>query len=181
MQKAKIKILYRHVIDAAAESHFDKAVIELSYAEFLIKSQAYNREQKYNSFAEMTAADGRANSLHYKSGFAISHLIERQRNKIPFLKDSLGRHLLFDTWKFEVISSDITDKHAHKVAINYITDVLILLDNIGEYMLLAPVAAQLQNEYENTLLLKLQPGLSICEYAALPAGINELKNANAHQ
>ncbi len=53
-----------------------------------MKSQAYDKEQKFKTFKEMVANDPKANSLHYKSGFAIGNLIEQLNKKIPELQDT---------------------------------------------------------------------------------------------
>ena len=46
MSKAKIKMVYRQVIDESCQSAFEKAIFQASYDEFLLKSQAYNGEGK---------------------------------------------------------------------------------------------------------------------------------------
>ena len=91
MSKATIKLAYRQVIDASSKSSFEKNVFNASYSEFLIKSQAYNLERKYKTFSEMKAADGLANSLHYKSGFVIVHFVNGLNNKISGLCDTLKK------------------------------------------------------------------------------------------
>jgi hypothetical protein len=168
--KAIIKIAYRIVIDAHAETSFEKNVWNASYQEFLLKSQAYNAEGKFKTFTEMKASDGRANSLHYKSGFAIGHFINDLKNKIPYLQDTLEKNISFTTHRFEMIESDITNKSAHTVAIIFISDDLLLLRNIGDYMILS-AAENISNQAAETFLVQIQPNLSIINYA----GIEPLK------
>src|SRR5947207_421279 len=109
MKKAIIKIEYRQVVDSSSEGNFEKNVINGSYGEFLLKSQAYNLEGKFKTFSEMKANDGRANSLHYKSGFGVAGYIGALKNQMP-LQNSVGRFLTFESYEFELIESDITDK-----------------------------------------------------------------------
>jgi len=137
MQKGLIKLAYRQVIDAGSKGNFEKSILSVSYNEFFMKSQAYNKEQKFKTFKEMVANDGKANSLHYKSGFAIGNLIEQLNNKIPELQDTLGKSVDFEMHEFEIIDSDITNPAAHKVAIVYFTDIFTLFGNMAEYLLLA--------------------------------------------
>src|SRR3954465_13080394 len=92
MRKGLIKLAYRQIIDADSKGNFEKSVLSLSYEEFLMKSQAYNKDQKFKTFKEIVANDGKANSLHYKSGFSIGSLIQ-QLDKIPILQDTLGKSL----------------------------------------------------------------------------------------
>ena len=94
-------------------------------------------DNKYKTFTEMKAADGRANSLHYKSGFAAEQYIGTLKNKITSLQDTLEQPLSFERYRFEVIESDITNKALHKIAINYTTETLTLFAVVGEYFLLA--------------------------------------------
>src|SRR5438876_9251225 len=91
MAKALIKIAYRQVIDASSTGSFEKKIFHDSYAEFLLKIQAYNPGKKFSKFSEIVANDGRANSLHYKCSFAVLHHIEELKNKIPGLQDNAGR------------------------------------------------------------------------------------------
>lgn len=166
MSKPLIKISYRQVIDRNNESLFEQNVFNASYAEFLMKSQAYNMEGKYKTFTQLKAADGRANSLHYKSGFAVGGFIETLNKKIPSLQDASGQAILFDTWRFELIESDITDKFSHKLAIHYITGTLTLLESFGDNLLLAygDKTAQLTEGIEDSFILKLMPGVSVISY-----------------
>ena len=123
MCKAKIKLVYRQVMDESSESGFEKAVLQASYQEFLLKSQTYNPEGKFKTFSRMKANDGRANSLHYKLSFAVLHFIAQLNNKMPLVKDNIGNKLAFETARFELIESHTDDISLHKVAINYETTV----------------------------------------------------------
>jgi len=174
MYKAKIKLVYKQVIDAHSESAFEKAIIQASYQEFLLKSQAYNRDGKFKTFSRMKANDGRANSLHYKLSFSVLHFIEQLDNKIPLLKDNLGNKLAFDSVAFELIESHIEDMQLHKVALNYQTETLMLIDFMGEYLLLTKDIPA-GSEPANTLVIKLQPDLSIATYQEIVEEVGSFK------
>ena len=166
MPKALIKIAYRQVIDASTQNEFEKNILQFSYGEFKLKSQAYNPEGKFKTFSELKNNDGRANSLHYKSGFAVIGFLDALAKKIPFFEDTLGHSVLFNGYKFEVIESDITNKLMHKVSITYYTDTLALYEIIGDYLLLASVDKTLdeENESTDTFMIKMQPGISVISY-----------------
>ena len=166
MCKAKLKLVYKQVIDAAAESSFEKAILQASYQEFLLKSQAYNKEGTFKTFSRMKANDGRANSLHYKLGFSILHFIEQLDHKIPVLKDNLGNKLRFETAVFELIESHADDIQLHKVAIKYQTETLTLIEFMGDYLLLTKDSAP-ANEPSETFVVKMQADLSIISYQVL--------------
>jgi hypothetical protein len=163
MCKAKIRLVYRQVIDESSQSGFEKAIFHASYQEFLLKSQAYNPEAKFKTFSKMKANDGRANSLHYKLSFAVVHFIAQLNNKIPLLKDNLGNKMSFETARFELIESHIDDIALHKVAINYEVAVLNLVELFAEYMLLSHNDAT-DGEPLETFVLRMQPDLAITCY-----------------
>jgi hypothetical protein len=163
--KAHIKISFRQIIDATCIGNFEKNILRASYNEFVLKSQAYNLENRFKTFLQMVQNDGRANSLHYKSGFAVVQFIKSLNNKMPCLQDSLGRPLVFSSHKFEILNSDLADQSQHKVAITYMTDTLTLYGNMGDYLLLA------NGDYSpsadkpiDTFVLKMQEGLAIFSY-----------------
>lgn len=167
MAKAFIKLAYRQIIDATSTGGFEKKIFHDSYAEFLMKIQAYNPGNKFSTYSDIAANDGRANSLHYKCSFAVLHHIETLKNKIPGLLDTAGRVAIpFDVAEFKVLESGITDKSLHKVAIIYSTDIFTLVDSFGEYLLLAAgdQSATIANPGLETFTLKMQDNLSIINY-----------------
>ena len=97
MPKALIKIAYRQIMDASSQNSFEKNVLQFSYEEFKMKSQAYNPEGKFKTFSELKAHDGRANSLHYKSGFGVIGFIDSLNKQVPNLADTLGQNILFNS------------------------------------------------------------------------------------
>jgi len=167
MTKALIKLAYRQVINAESTSNFEQRVFNDSYAEFLMKIQAYNPDGKFEKYSEIVANDGRANSLHYKTSFAILHHLEELKGKIPGLYDSADRiQLSYEVPEFKLIESGINDKSIHKVAITYITGTLTLIDTIGDFLLLA-VGDQSEKEEMETFMLRTRPGISISSYKSL--------------
>ena len=166
MNRALIKLAYKQVIDSSSAGDFEKNVFNASYNEFLLKSQAYNLEGKLKTFSELKFNDGRANSLHYKLSFATGKFIDGLNNKMPYLKDNEGNSILFDVPKFELIESHIANKAMHKIAINYCTGILTLLDIIGEYMILATGDVS-DSETVKSFTLKMQPELSVVFYREL--------------
>ncbi|MEO6232841.1 MAG: hypothetical protein ABJB11_06455 [Ferruginibacter sp.] len=166
MSKAVIKLSYRQVIDASSTDAFAKQVFDYSYNEYCLKSQAYNLNGVFTTLTKLKANDGRANSLHYKCGFAIAGFITTLNNKIPTLNDNTGTALPFDTYKFEVLESNSTNKEIHQVAIHYITTDIMLLEIIGDTLLLSNEtdSAAIQTSAVETFMLSMQPGISIIQY-----------------
>lgn len=164
MYKAKVKLVYKQVIDETTESGFGKAIFKATYDEFLIKSQTYNMERQFKTFSKIKANDGRANSLHYKLSFAAGHFIVQLHNAIPGIKDNLGNKLTFDTARFELIESHIEDMSLHKLAIHYETAELTLVEVFGEYMLLTQEDPAEKEDAIETFILRMQPDLSVVSY-----------------
>lgn len=166
MAKALVKLVYRQVIDASSAGDIERNIFHASYDEFLMKSQAYNPEGRFKTFTDLKANDGRANSLHYKISFGAGHFVDFFKNRIPELTDSMGHAVEFAEAKFELLESDITDRSVHRLAINYTTDTLSLINIIGEYLLLAKGKIT-PGEPVDTFILKMQPNLTISEYQQL--------------
>jgi hypothetical protein len=160
MQKTFIKISYRHIIEHAAQTSFEQHIHKASYEEFLMKSQAYNPEGKFKTFTELKANDGRANSLHYKSGFSATGLVGLLNNRIPFLEDNSGKPVAFDDYRFEVIESHITDQQKHIVALHFTTPALELKKSFANFLVLANDGV----ENNETFTLQLQPNISVVFY-----------------
>jgi hypothetical protein len=166
MPKALIKIAYKQVIDSASKSTFEKNILTASYEEYKMKQQAYNADGSITTFTALKAKDGRANSLHYKSGFAVGGFIETLKNKIIILQDNDEQVFAFDVFRFEILESDTTNIALHKVAIHYISATLTLFEIIGNYLLLAngDYTAENSSNSIETFLVKVQPGMTITSY-----------------
>jgi hypothetical protein len=160
---ALIKLAYRQIINASSDGEFEKKIFQTTYQEFLLKNQAYNPDRKFKTFTELKVHDGRANSLHYKIGFATGHLMPLLDNCIPGLKDNLGKGIKFELPQFELIESDIDNIYVHQVAITYTTKTLTLLNQLGEFMILAEGDIS-KLTAASTFILKMQPNLSIVSY-----------------
>jgi len=166
MPKALIKIAYKQVIDSSSKTIFEKNILHASYEEYKMKQQAYNADGGITTFTALKAKDGRANSLHYKSGFAVGGLIEALKNNITVLQDNAEPVFVFEMYRFEVLESDITNALLHKVAVHYISATLTLFEIIGDYLLLAKGDMTTANTTEpaETFLVKVQPGMTIVSY-----------------
>ncbi len=165
MAKAIIKLAFRQVIDNSSAGEFEKKVFRDSYAEFLLKVQAYNPGNQRNKFSEIVAADGRAHSLHYKCSFSVLHHIEALGQRIPGLADTAGRmNIPFEVPEFRLLESSVTDPALHKVAIIYLTGAFILVESFGEWLVLAK-----DNKATETFTIKIQPELSVISYEPVPA------------
>ncbi|WEK37000.1 MAG: hypothetical protein P0Y53_05745 [Candidatus Pseudobacter hemicellulosilyticus] len=160
MNRPTIVIAFRQLINAQRTAAFEQTMLRLSYQEFLLKSQAYNPEGRYDRFTALVKADGRANSLHYKTSFAVIPLIEQLNGRIPLLKDTFEKPLPFERTAFELVESSISDFSLHAVALTYYTPPLLLLESFGGFLLLSADVEQGSEPF----MLQVNPNLSITSY-----------------
>src|SRR5882672_7342431 len=132
-----IKLAYQQIIDATTQSDFEKNIFNDTYSELLLQAKVYDREGEFKTVAEIILANPKANSLHYKVGFAIGLYVNELNKKIPGLTDSLGNAVSFDIFKTDIIHSDLTNKANHKIALTYLTSSRILVASFGKYLVLA--------------------------------------------
>lgn len=162
MTKAIIKIAIRQVIDASSTGDFERKVFHDSYCEFLLQAQSYNQDNRFQTFREILDNNPKANSLHYKVGFAIGLFVKELNGAMPGVHDTLGNSLAFAGHRFEIISSNVTQKAAHRVALIYESAPLILLHVAGEYLLLTK--ENFTGQPLATFVVKLREDLSVTEY-----------------
>ncbi|MBS1918546.1 MAG: hypothetical protein JST87_19940 [Bacteroidetes bacterium] len=167
MPEALIKLAFKQVIDCNAQTQFEKDIFNDTYCEFLMQSQIYNKGKKHNTFDEMIRNNPKANSLHYKVGFAIGLYVQSLNNIIPGLKDTLGiTSIPFEKFQFHIISSDVTNKATHKVAVIYRTGTMTLHEIIGDHLVLTSGDISVTHDEGgfNTFIVKMQPELSIINW-----------------
>lgn len=163
MHQTEIKFSFTKIIGPDYKSPFEKNVFEDSYQEFLLQSQAYNPGQTFRTFNEMVNNNPKANSLHYKVGFAVGLYIRELQHMIPDLYDNSGdASIIFSTCEFRIRNSAITSKKEHLVSLTFTTGTYFLLDHFGEYLLIS-AKEEMPGNILPTTILRMQPGLSIAE------------------
>lgn len=167
MYPASIRLCYRQLIDHGASTAFEQHVFEDSYAELLLQAQRYNKDNQFTRLHDIIAQDPKANSLHYKVGFAIGLYVQQLDQVIPGLTDNLGKvPISFSQYEFALVDSDLTNKRQHLVAITYTTEPFLFFGSAGNNLILSNnYPAMLEhNSWATTFLLPLQEGLTISEY-----------------
>ena len=136
-------------------------MFEDSYTEFLIQSQLYNPEKKYTRFSDMLQYAPGAEKLHFLVSAAVVNYIEPLNSRTPDISNNQGKSFLhFQHYFFEIINSDIRDRSAHSIAINFYSPPLVWHDTLSDYLLLSE---KKNNALEGvqTDMLELRPFLSI--------------------
>jgi hypothetical protein len=164
--KASLRISYIQELDARADGLFERQVLDATYKEFILKSQAYNVGGKFQMFSEIVKNDARANSLHYKCRFPIEELVSTLRGNIPQLTDNTGQLCIpFISFDFRLIESDLLDKSKHIIQLIYHSDTLTLVESLGHYLLLS--LANVKAEYSGLTLVPIQKNMTISYYCPI--------------
>jgi hypothetical protein len=79
--KPLIRFTIHDIIDVNSTGNLRKNIFNDSYHEFNMQAQAYNTGNKLRNLAEITALNPKAESLHYKVGFAVALYISRRTTK----------------------------------------------------------------------------------------------------
>lgn len=159
MNDAQIRITCRQLLDNSSTGVFSRQVLSATFAEFQLKSQAYNPEGRFHTFREMVGNDGRANSLHYKLYFVAAPYLELLEKKMPHMCDMLEKPLPFERAELQLVASDLRDATQHRIALHYHTPLFLLRGHIGDNLILA-----LPELPEHTFMLRLRMGVSISHY-----------------
>lgn len=170
MTNALIQLAYRQVIDASARNAFELDVFHDSYQEFLQQSQTYNPGNQFTTWQQIRQAIAMSEvPLQAKVGQAIDQCVHELHNKIPGLTDTLGQPVFFTNYRFALLDSDLADKAKHRIALTYLTDTLVLVGTIGNYLLLTSAAPPEPAEESpavalDTFMVEMQPNLSIVSH-----------------
>ncbi|POY35291.1 hypothetical protein C3K47_16030 [Solitalea longa] len=166
MSKAFIKLAYKQVIHSGSVTPFEQAVFNDTYAELLMQVQVYNPQKLFNNWAELTTAVPKAaQNVPYKTAFSIGLYVKELTNVIPGLTDNLDQaNIPFANYKFEIIDSHFENRQKHKVSITYLTATFTLLTSFGEYLVLSTNTASTAGTSTDTIVIKMQPGLSVVSY-----------------
>ncbi|WP_276482032.1 hypothetical protein [Paraflavitalea pollutisoli] len=172
MYPASIRLTYRQLIDHRARSVFEQAVFEDSYAELLMQAQRYNKDNQFTRLQDIIAHDPKANSLHYKVGFAVGLYIRQLNQIVPGISDTLGKvAITFSQYEFALVDSDLANKRQHQVSITYTTEPFLFFGSVSNNLIVSSdnVSVLEHHGWATTFLLPLHEGLTISEYRPLPS------------
>lgn len=164
MAKQIITLCYRKIINIQTTKPWEELVFNATYTEFLMQVQNYNQQKLYQTFAQLTQHVPAAAKLHFLVSSACIGYLQQLNEKIPDIYNVLGQQCLtFSSFKFEIINSDINNKAAHQVAINFYTGLLNWHDTIGNHLLISNPMDEATEASEAVLtdLLQLVPFLSV--------------------
>lgn len=139
MELQKVKLIYRHVIDAETLSEPERTIWQVTYNEFILRCQAYNPDNQFVLFSEMVAANGKANALHYKISFPVTPFLNQYKNVIPSVTGTLGEPIPFEFSETKLLESAVNDPQKHLIALIFTTPAYHLIRSFADMLLLSPV------------------------------------------
>ncbi|MNK08667.1 hypothetical protein D3C87_266100 [compost metagenome] len=161
--KRKITLCYRKIISVNSVNTWERLVFTDSFTEFKMQSQYYNQNGKYNTFAELRHHVPNSDQLHFLVSGAVMGYIRQLDDIVPDVTNNLGLHFLkFNQIRFEIINSDLRNIDKHVVAINFYSEELQHIDQIGDYLLTAKInSSNNENEPVLTDMFAITPYLTI--------------------
>ena len=166
--KGLIRLAYRKLIEATSPKNWDKAVFEDTYLEFYMQAQRLDPAGTYPTLRELLDNVPNAEQLHYLSSRAAVGYLRQLNQRIPDVTNAFGQESLpFEQFKFELLASDVRQKAAHRIAIDFYSDPLTWIDTIDGKLLITygdQRDALRNGQQVSTDLIALQPNLSVWSY-----------------
>lgn len=161
--KRKITLCYRKIISVNSVNTWERLVFTDSFTEFKMQSQYYNQKGQHHTFAELKHHVPNAEKLHFLVSGAVTGYIRQLGDVIPDITNNLGLHFLkFSQFRFEIINSDLRNIDKHLVAINFYSEELQYIDQIGDYLLTSKInSSNSDNEPMLTDMFTITPYLTI--------------------
>jgi len=163
MEKFVIRLVYRKIIDGGSQDPWEKLVFDDTYSEFLMQAQTFDPHKIYNTYRELILNMPDASKLPFMVSPSILGYLRQLNGKIPNIVNLVDKHFMtFKNYSFEIINSEIRDKSAHQVAINFISEPLIWYNTIGDKLLVSTEGGNTDERGEVlTEMFVMQPFLSI--------------------
>ncbi|WP_312076659.1 hypothetical protein [Chryseobacterium sp.] len=165
--KAKIRLAFRIVIDHQSSLPWDKFVFEASYFEYRIQHQMFDdKTNSVKNYWELLLQNTNAKKIPFLIDAAISGYVAQLNGEIKSLSDVLGNTFFpVESFKTDLVSSNLEDHTKHKLGITFYTPELLLLDIIdGKYLLSKNLNSE--NGFE-TFMMPFHPQVSIANYFPL--------------
>ena len=164
VMRAKIKLAFRIVIDQNSEMVWDQYIFEDTYFEYKIQHQVFDDpENPVKNYWELLAKNPQAGKMPFLLSSAVVNYVTQLKGEIKSLPDVLGNTFFsFESFKLDLISSNIEDPSKHKIGLTFYTPELFLIDIIDNKYLLSNNSDN-KNSFE-TFMFAFHPQVSISYY-----------------
>jgi hypothetical protein len=162
--KAKIKLAFRIVIDQNSTMAWDKYIFEDTFFEYKIQHQVFDdKENPVKNYWELLAKNPHAERIPFLLSASATNYISQLNGEIKSLPDVLGNTFFpIESFKLDLISSNVEDPTKHKIGITFYTPELLLIDIIdNKYLLSKNIRSESGFE---TFMLAFHPQVAIVNY-----------------
>lgn len=157
----KIKLAFRIVIDQNSEMLWDRYVFDDTYFEYKIQHQVFDdKENPVKNYWELCKKNPNAEKIPFLLSGAANNYVSQLGGVIRSLPDVLGTTFFpFETFKLDLVSSNVEDASKHKIGLTFFTPELLLIDIIDNKYLLSKEVEN-QNGFE-TFMFPCHPQVAI--------------------
>lgn len=165
--KAKIKLAFRIVIDQNSTLAWDKYIFEDTYFEYKIQHQVFDdKENPVKNYWELLTKNPHAERIPFLLSASVTNYISQLNGEIKSLPDVLGNTFFpIESFKLDLISSNVEDSSKHKIGITFYTPELLLIDIIDDKYLLSK-NLNTENGFE-TFMFAFHPQVAISYYDSI--------------
>ncbi|MEN4761899.1 hypothetical protein ABEG63_16320 [Chryseobacterium sp. C39-AII1] len=165
--KAKIKLAFRIVIDQNSTLTWDKYIFEDTYFEYKIQHQVFDeKENPVKNYWELLTKNPHAERIPFLLSASVTNYISQLNGEIKSLPDVLGNTFFpIESFKLDLISSNVEDSSKHKIGITFYTPELLLIDIIDNKYLLSK-SINTENGFE-TYMFAFHPQVAISYYDSI--------------
>ncbi|WP_258099588.1 hypothetical protein [Marinoscillum pacificum] len=166
--KGQVKLCYRKLVTSESKSAWEKGVFEDSFREFLIQSQQFDTDGSLRTFAQFEQSSIDMVKFNYLVSTSIVGYLRGLNGMMPDHYNVLDQACVpFKNYQFEIVKSDLDDKSAHVITINFYSDWLTWIDNINGQLLFTDGDKQLsilRGEEIFTHMVSLGENFQICQF-----------------
>lgn len=136
--KGLVRFCYHKVIDSSSAQDWERMIFNDTHLEYFMQAQRIDPEGLFPTFSELQQNQPEASQLHNRVSASAINYLREFKDIIPDILNSTGGTFLpFHNFKFEIIQSHNTDKSKHQIAIDFISDYITWIDNIGDHLLVS--------------------------------------------
>jgi hypothetical protein len=165
--KAKIKLAFRIVIDKDSALVWDKYIFDDTYFEYKIQHQVFDdKENPVKNYWELLAKNPHSERIPFLLSASVANYVTQLNGEIKSLPDVLGNTFFpVESFKLDLISSNIEDSSKHTIGITFFTPELFLIDIIDNKYLLSKNHPE--GDGFETFMFAFHPQVAIAYYDAV--------------
>ncbi|AZB18848.1 hypothetical protein EG352_14195 [Chryseobacterium indologenes] len=159
----QIKLAFRLIIDQSSTLAWDKYIFEDTYFEYRVQHQVFDdKKDTVDNYWELLIKNPSAAKIPFLLSAVVSNYVAQLNGSIKSLPDVLGTTFFpIETFRLDLISSNIKEASKHKLGITFYTPTLLLIDIIDNKYLLSKGTDQ---DHLETFMYAFHPKIAIAYY-----------------